>query len=53
MAAKLNPRHGQYTDEELMTQSIDNLTLEFGPSETVHQWIKLPECDEFVGSRYA
>ena len=33
------------------TESFESLTLEFGPSETVHQWIKLPDCDEFVGSR--
>ena len=33
------------------TKSIENLTLEFGPSETVHQFTRLPDCDEFVGSK--
>ena len=32
-------------------ESIENLTIEFGPTETVHQWCKLPECDEVVGSK--
>ena len=32
-------------------ESIENLTLEFGPSETVHQFLRLPDCDEFVGSK--
>ena len=32
-------------------ESMDNLTIEFGPTETVHQWCKLPECDEVVGSK--
>ncbi len=27
------------------------LTLEFGPSETIHRWKKMPECAEFVGAR--
>jgi len=31
--------------------SMENLTIEFGPTETVHQWSTLPECDEVVGSR--
>lgn len=32
---------------------IDNaeLTLDFGPFETVHRWKRMPECDEFVGAR--
>ncbi|XP_044740473.1 leucine-zipper-like transcriptional regulator 1 isoform X2 [Chrysoperla carnea] len=29
----------------------NNLTLEFGPFETVHKWKRMPECDEFVGAR--
>lgn len=35
----------------LLVGSMENLTIEFGPTETVHQWCKLPECDEVVGSR--
>ncbi|KAG7197202.1 hypothetical protein KM043_007278 [Ampulex compressa] len=27
------------------------LTLDFGQSETVHRWQRMPECDEFVGAR--
>jgi len=33
------------------TDLLDTLTLDFGPFETVHQWKKLPDCDEFVGAR--
>lgn len=29
----------------------DGMTLDFGPSEQVHRWRRLPECDEFVGAR--
>jgi len=38
-------------ENDLTSESIENLTLEFGPTETVHEWSKLPECDEFVGSK--
>uniref|UniRef100_A0A7M5V676 BTB domain-containing protein n=1 Tax=Clytia hemisphaerica TaxID=252671 RepID=A0A7M5V676_9CNID len=34
-----------------LDESMDNLTIEFGPTETVHQWCKMPECDEVVGSK--
>lgn len=30
---------------------FDNLTLDFGPCETVHRWRRMPACDEFVGAR--
>ncbi|KXJ09389.1 Leucine-zipper-like transcriptional regulator 1 [Exaiptasia diaphana] len=36
---------------EASAELIDTLTLDFGPFETVHQWKKLPDCDEFVGAR--
>ena len=32
--------------------STDCLTLDFGPSETVHRWLSLPDCAAFVGARY-
>ena len=38
-------------EDDINSQSIENLTLDFGPTETVHQWRKLPECDEVVGPR--
>lgn len=31
---------------------VNALSLEIGPSETVHRWKRMPECDEFVGARY-
>lgn len=31
---------------------FENLTLDFGPYETVHRWRRMPACDEFVGARY-
>lgn len=34
------------------SDSVEYLTLNFGPSETVHRWRRLPPCDEFVGARY-
>lgn len=27
------------------------LTIDFTPFETVHQWKRMLECDEFVGAR--
>lgn len=44
-----NPNTTQVSDAE---ESMENLTIEFGQTETVHQWCKLPECDEVVGSRF-
>lgn len=35
------------------SDSVEYLTLNFGPFETVHRWRRLPPCDEFVGARYA
>eukprot|EP00094_Tigriopus_californicus_P002749 TCALIF_02651-PA protein Name:"Similar to LZTR1 Leucine-zipper-like transcriptional regulator 1 (Homo sapiens)" AED:0.15 eAED:0.32 QI:1/0.33/0/1/1/0.75/4/0/1163 len=35
------------TEEE--EESI--ITLDFGPFETVNRWLKMPDCDEFVGAR--
>ena len=32
-------------------ESAECLTLNFGPTETVHGWKRMPECDEFVGAR--
>lgn len=32
-------------------ESMENMTIEFGPTEIVHEWSRLPECDEVVGSR--
>lgn len=49
--AKITRRGAEFVDTDLISQSIENLTLEFGPSETVHQWSKLPECDDLVGSK--
>lgn len=36
----------------LPTVDVNALSLEIGPSETVHRWKRMPECDEFVGARY-
>uniref|UniRef100_A0A8B9W1A0 Leucine zipper like transcription regulator 1 n=1 Tax=Anas zonorhyncha TaxID=75864 RepID=A0A8B9W1A0_9AVES len=33
------------------SDSVEYLTLNFGPFETVHRWRRLPPCDEFVGGR--
>ncbi|XP_048099777.1 leucine-zipper-like transcriptional regulator 1 isoform X1 [Alosa alosa] len=33
------------------SDSVEYLTLNFGPFETVHRWRRLPPCDEFVGAR--
>lgn len=35
------------------SDSVEYLTLNFGPFETVHRWRRLPPCDEFVGARYS
>jgi len=32
-------------------ESAECLTLDFGPFEPVHKWRRMPECDEFVGTR--
>uniref|UniRef100_A0AAY4BLD7 BTB domain-containing protein n=1 Tax=Denticeps clupeoides TaxID=299321 RepID=A0AAY4BLD7_9TELE len=32
------------------SDSVEYLTLNFGPFETVHRWRRLPPCDEFVGA---
>ena len=49
--AKINRPTPEF-DENPYLESFESLTLDFGPAETVHRWAKLPECDEFVGSRY-
>lgn len=49
--AAANMRRSIDRDNDIGSESIENLTIEFGPRETVHQWYRLPECDEFVGSR--
>ena len=33
------------------TDDSDSLTLDFGPCEAAFRWRKMPECDEFVGTR--
>uniref|UniRef100_A0A670IHT3 Leucine zipper like post translational regulator 1 n=1 Tax=Podarcis muralis TaxID=64176 RepID=A0A670IHT3_PODMU len=33
------------------SDSVEYLTLNFGPFEAVHRWRRLPPCDEFVGAR--
>jgi len=33
------------------SESAECLTLDFGPFETVHRWVRMPACDEFVGAR--
>ncbi|XP_075955184.1 leucine-zipper-like transcriptional regulator 1 isoform X1 [Anarhichas minor] len=33
------------------SDSVEYLTLNFGPYEPVHRWRRLPPCDEFVGAR--
>ncbi|XP_014247262.1 leucine-zipper-like transcriptional regulator 1 [Cimex lectularius] len=38
------PMNSAWTD-------VGDLTLDFGPVETVHCWKRMPECDEFVGAR--
>ncbi|CAG0890166.1 unnamed protein product [Cyprideis torosa] len=37
--------------EKWNQDSSDSVSIEFGPFETVHRWKKMPECDEFVGTR--
>ena len=39
-------------DKLLDSGNGDFLALDFESTETVHQWQQLPECDEFVGTRY-
>ena len=51
MMAKINRPTPEY-DENPYLESFESLSLDFGPAETVHHWAKLPECDEFVGSRF-
>ena len=47
-----SPPNETFLDEEISAaQTIQTLMLDFGPSETVHEWCNLPECDEFVGSK--
>ena len=48
--AKINRPTPEF-DENPYLESFESLALDFGPAETVHHWAKLPECDEFVGSR--
>eukprot|EP00795_Rhopilema_esculentum_P016024 gene16024-7367_t len=48
--AKINRPTPEF-DENPYLESFESLTLDLGPAETVHHWAKLPECDEFVGSR--
>ncbi|XP_065054346.1 leucine-zipper-like transcriptional regulator 1 [Rhopilema esculentum] len=50
MMAKINRPTPEF-DENPYLESFESLTLDLGPAETVHHWAKLPECDEFVGSR--
>lgn len=38
-------------EHETNWQSSECLTLDFSPSEIVHRWKRMPECDEFVGAR--
>ena len=45
------PHSNSFCSDEASAQIIENLILDFGPSESVHKWCKLPECDEFVGSK--
>ena len=33
------------------TDDSDSLTLDFGPCEAAFRWRKMPELDEFVGTR--
>jgi len=33
------------------SESAECLTLDFGALKTIHQWLKMPVCDEFVGPR--
>ncbi|KAJ6635081.1 Leucine-zipper-like transcriptional regulator 1 like [Pseudolycoriella hygida] len=36
----------------LSTYTIENsLNLDFAPIDPIHQWKRMPECDEFVGAR--
>ncbi|XP_065663957.1 leucine-zipper-like transcriptional regulator 1 isoform X3 [Hydra vulgaris] len=41
-----------FCDDEASPQAIESLILDFEePSENVHKWCKLPELNEFVGSK--
>lgn len=37
----------------MSTSTMENcLNLDFAPMDPIHQWKRMPECDEFVGARY-
>lgn len=40
-----------YRDYKNSSAQRDSLTIDFTPFETVHQWKRMLECDEFVGAR--
>lgn len=42
------------TSSSLSTSTIGEncLNLDFAPMDPIHQWKRMPECDEFVGARY-
>lgn len=43
---------GLSTSSTLSTTTMDNcLNLDFAPMDPIHQWKRMPECDEFVGAR--
>lgn len=35
----------------IVTSADLSLHLDFSPSEIIHKWKRMPECDEFVGAR--
>ncbi|XP_046841272.1 leucine-zipper-like transcriptional regulator 1 isoform X2 [Xenia sp. Carnegie-2017] len=43
--------HCPSESNEKLVDIFENLTLDFGPHETVHRWKRMPACDEFVGAR--
>ncbi|KAM9094409.1 LOW QUALITY PROTEIN: leucine-zipper-like transcriptional regulator 1 [Sarcophilus harrisii] len=51
-AAAARPKVAPSVDfDHSCSDSVEYLTLNFGPFETVHRWRRLPPCDEFVGAR--
>lgn len=50
--ASRNASEGEASGGAEVNDIFENLTLDFGPYETVHRWRRMPACDEFVGARY-
>jgi len=47
MAASISSSGGDTSESE---NSVDCLTLDFGPFEAVNRWQKMPDVNKFVGA---